>query len=199
MPGESQMNSGLCGAAGRYPPDSLHSLTTCRFTPAHRRITMMNLNFNQTVQQRLRGGAGTLAIVLLMLSSVSAQSFKATVVGRIMDANGALIPGATVTIVERETGRTLTATSNDEGNFTITQVPPGNYEVRVEASNFKRSVQTGLVLENDQTQRIDMTLEAGNVREMVTVVATRKVNNNEPSTNREVHTNSQEQEMLFTG
>jgi hypothetical protein len=55
---------------------------------------------------------GTLAFVLLMqmmlLGAASAQSFKATVVGQITDANGAVIPGATVTIVDKDTARTLT-------------------------------------------------------------------------------------------
>src|SRR5687768_7652913 len=173
--------------------------TSCRFSPAHRRITMMNFNSNQTVQRRMRACVGTLAILLLMSASVLAQSFKATVVGQIKDANGAVIPGATVTILERETGRTLTATSNDEGAFTITQVPPGNYEVRVEATNFKLSVQTGLVLETDQTQRLDMTLEAGNVSEMVTVVAAAQVINSETSDKGEVITNRQGKELPLNG
>ncbi|HYJ88129.1 MAG TPA: hypothetical protein VEW46_18835, partial [Pyrinomonadaceae bacterium] len=64
---------------------------------------MITLNSNQTVPRRLRTCLGTLAFVFLMLGSVSAQSFKATIVGRLTDANGAVIPGATVTIVERDT------------------------------------------------------------------------------------------------
>ncbi len=93
-----------------------------------------------------------LAIVLLIAVSASAQSFKATIVGRVTDANAAVIPGATVTVTEKGTGRTHTARSNGEGSFTILQLPPGEYEVKVEATNFKRSVQTDLVLETDQTQ-----------------------------------------------
>ena len=159
----------------------------------------MTLNLNQNVQRRLRGCMGTLAIVLLMLGSISAQSFKATVVGQVSDATGAVIPGATVTIVDKDTARTLTATSNDEGSFTISQIPPGNYEVRVEATNFKLSVQTGLVLETDQTQRLDMTLEAGNVSEMVTVEAAAQVINSETSDKGEVITNRQVTELPLNG
>ncbi|MGI9066810.1 MAG: carboxypeptidase-like regulatory domain-containing protein [Pyrinomonadaceae bacterium] len=61
---------------------------------------MMTLNLIQSVQRRLQTWLGMLSVVLLMLGSASAQSFKATVVGQVSDANGAVIPGATVTIVD---------------------------------------------------------------------------------------------------
>lgn len=160
---------------------------------------MITLNSNQTVPRRLRTCLGTLAFVFLMLGSVSAQSFKATIVGRITDANGAVIPGASVTIVERDTAHTLTATSNDEGSFTISQIPPGNYEVRVEATNFKRSVQSDLVLETDKTQRLNITLEVGNVSELIEVVAAAPVINSETSDKGEVITNRQVQELPLNG
>ncbi|HYJ86348.1 MAG TPA: TonB-dependent receptor, partial [Pyrinomonadaceae bacterium] len=115
------------------------------------------------------------------------------------DANGAVIPGATVTIVERDTAHTLTATSNDEGSFTISQIPPGNYEVRVEAPNFKRSVQSDLVLETDKTQRLNITLEVGNVSELIEVVAAAPVINSETSDKGEVITNRQVQELPLNG
>src|SRR5688572_3722894 len=160
---------------------------------------MMTLNLKQSVQRRFPTWFGTLAMALLMLSSASAQSFKATVVGQITDANGAVIPGATVTIVDKDTARSLTATSNDEGSFTISQIPPGNYEVRVEATNFKRSVQNDLVLETDKTQRLNITLEAGNVSEMVQIVAAAPVINSETSDKGEVITNRQVQELPLNG
>jgi hypothetical protein len=159
----------------------------------------MTLNIRHCAQRLVRLNLGTLAMMVLMLGSVSAQSFKATVVGRITDANGAVVAGATVTIVEKATTRTLTATSNDEGNFTISQIAPGNYEVRVEAAGFKRSVQTDLALETDQTQRLDIQLETGNVTETVEVLSTAPVINSDTSDKGEVITNRQVQELPLNG
>jgi Carboxypeptidase regulatory-like domain/TonB-dependent Receptor Plug Domain/TonB dependent receptor len=160
---------------------------------------MMTFELNHGVQRKLQLWLGALTVTLMMLGSVSAQSFKATVVGQITDSNGAVIPGATVTIVDKDTARTLTATSNDEGSFTISQIPPGNYEVRVEATNFKRGVQSDLVLETDQTQRLNFTLEAGNVSEMVQVISVAPVINSETSDKGEVITNRQVQELPLNG
>ena len=160
---------------------------------------MTTFHLNNRVQRRLQTWLGILAVMLMMLGSVSAQSFKATVVGQITDANGAVIPGATVTIVDKGTARTLIATSNDEGSFTISQIPPGNYEVSVEAANFKRSVRSDLVLETDQTQRLNFTLEAGNVSEMVQVISVAPVINSETSDKGEVITNRQVQELPLNG
>jgi hypothetical protein len=160
---------------------------------------MITLNLNPNVPRRLQACLGILAIVLLMLGSVSAQSFKATVVGQITDANGAVVPGATVTIVQKGTGATLTATTNDEGNFTIAQITPGSYDVSIEAPNFKRSVRSDLQLETDKTQRLNITLEAGNVSEMVQVVAEAPVINSDTSDKGEVITNRQVQELPLNG
>jgi hypothetical protein len=160
---------------------------------------MMTLNLNPSVPRRLQQCLGVLATVIVMLGSTSAQSFKATLVGQITDPNGAVVPGAIVTIVQKETGATLTSTSNEEGNFTIAQISPGNYEVSVEAPNFKRSVRSDLVLETDKTQRLNVTLEAGNVSEMVRVVAEAPLINSETSDKGEVITNRQVQELPLNG
>ena len=157
---------------------------------------MIGLTFKHRAQRRL---IGALAVVLFMTVSVSAQSFKATVVGKVADTNGAFIPGAAITVTEKGTGRTHTTKSNDEGSFTISQLPPGEYEVRVEALNFKRSVQSDLVLETDQTQLLNITLEAGNVNESVNIVVAAPAINTETSDKGEVITNRQVQELPLNG
>ncbi len=138
-------------------------------------------------------------ILALCAVPIVAQNFKATVVGRVTDANDATVPGASVTIVNADTALEQTVTAGDDGAFTIAQLPPGTYEVRVEATNFKRSVQTGLVLETDQTQRLNVVLEAGNVDETITVVAEAPVINTDTSDKGEVITNRQVLELPLNG
>lgn len=134
-----------------------------------------------------------------MCAPASAQTFKATVVGQVTDANGAAVPGATITITEQGTGRTQTATTTDDGSYTIPQLPPGRYDLRIEASGYKPVVQTGLLLETDKTQRVNVTLEAGNVNETVTVQAEAPVLNTDTSDKGEVITQRQVQELPLNG
>jgi hypothetical protein len=81
-----------------------------------------------------------LVILAGFTAVTSAQSFKATVVGTVVDPSGAIIPGATVTIVQEGTGLTLTATSGGDGSFSLPQLPPGRYELSVELDGFRKFV-----------------------------------------------------------
>ena len=75
---------------------------------------------------------------VLVLSSVSfAQTNTASIVGSVKDPDGALVPGAKVTITNNATGITRETASNDSGEFTVPNLAPGNYSVRVEASGFR--------------------------------------------------------------
>src|SRR5438105_3763985 len=145
--------------------------------------------------------ATCLALLLAMLVAAPAlaQSFQATVVGQITDANGAALPGATVTVVEEGTGRTQKATTTADGSFAIPQLPPGRYELRVEAPSFRRAVQSRLVLETGQTQRLNLTLQPGNVSETVTVVGEAPVINTDTSDKGEVITAKQVQDLPLNG
>ena len=75
--------------------------------------------------------------ILLLVSLSFAQTFNATVVGKVTDANGASVAGASVTITQTATNRAQSAVTNDEGEFVLPQLSPGSYTLRVEANNFK--------------------------------------------------------------
>ena len=144
--------------------------------------------------------AYSLAIIALAGSAdVAAQTFKATVVGQIVDAAGASVPNASVTITQPATNQTQTATSDGDGNFTISQLDPGSYTLRAEAANFKTLEQTNLVLETNQSARLTLVLEAGNVSETVTVEAEAPIINTETSGKGEVITPRQVQELPLNG
>lgn len=78
---------------------------------------------------------------LLITSSVAfgqSQSNAADLQGVVRDPQGAVVVGATVTARNPATGFSRDATTNDEGYYQITNLPPGDYEVTVEASGFSR-------------------------------------------------------------
>ena len=78
------------------------------------------------------------AVLLVLASSVSAQEFRATVRGQVVDSSKAALPGATVTVRNQETGEVATATTNNEGNYTVPFLRPGLYSVTVEMSGFQK-------------------------------------------------------------
>src|SRR2546426_9988533 len=92
-------------------------------------------------------GVAIFLIVIRFAAGASAQSFKATVIGMVVDPSGARVPGATATIVQEGTGLVLTATSGADGTFSLSQLPPGRYALAVELDGFRKFVQNGLVLE----------------------------------------------------
>ncbi len=142
---------------------------------------------------------GLMFLGLVGATNIFAQSFKATVTGQVTDAAGAAIPNATVTITSTATNQTQTVTTDGEGNFTISQLDPDAYTIRIEAANFKALVQTDLVLETNQSTRLNLQLEAGNVQETVTVEAEAPALNSETSSKGEVITQRQVQDLPLNG
>ncbi len=103
----------------------------------------------------------------LLPTAISAQQITATVSGTISDPNGAAVPGAIVTATSIDTGLAKTATTNDEGNFTITFLPPGSYNIAVNKTGFSQVTRENIRLEVAQTASIDVAL--GISAEQVTV------------------------------
>ena len=115
---------------------------------------------------------GVFAVVLLFLSFglANAQEFRGTITGSVKDQNGAIVPGATVTIENTATNVKSNATTNDEGAFVFPLLIPGNYKLSATANGFKTSVRESLELKVDDRLTIDFQLEIGAAAE-VTVVA----------------------------
>jgi len=112
--------------------------------------------------------------VLLAISAFSigtfAQGIRATVTGRVIDSSGAVVPKAKITITNTGTNETRSVEAGDEGDYTIPQLPPGDYALAVEQAGFKKAVQR-FTLETGQGARVDITLQAGAVTEQVEVTA----------------------------
>ena len=106
--------------------------------------------------------------LLLPLVVVNAQ-FRATVQGTVTDSTGALVPEATVTLTNKETGAKQTTQSNGDGFYRISGLPPGNYSLQIEKSGFKKQSFENVVVSAEETQGFDVLLTAGEVAETVTV------------------------------
>ena len=104
-------------------------------------------------------------------STASAQSVNGRIEGTVRDQTEALVPAASVTVTSSQTGVERTATTSDEGVFAIPEVPPGTYNVRVEAASFKTTNVASVVVEVGTPASLNVTLEAGNIGEEITISA----------------------------
>ena len=108
----------------------------------------------------------------LLGSSVAfgqAQSNASDLQGVVRDQSGAVVSGATVTARNPATNTSKGTTSNGEGAYLIVNLTPGAYEVTVEAPNFKKALLPGVTLTVGQRADLDVTLEVGQVSEVVTI------------------------------
>lgn len=94
-----------------------------------------------------------------------------TISGTIVDPNGATVGGASVTITNTATNQSFTATTASDGTYRSPTLSPGNYSVSVNAPGFKQYLVRDLIVGNTQPAYVNLTLEAGNISETVTVTA----------------------------
>ena len=115
-----------------------------------------------------------LALVLCFCcySPVEAQQAStATLRGTIQDQNGAIIAGARVTATQKSTGTSRETTTTDEGLYVFSNLPPGSYQLRIQASGFAEKVSsTEITLHVGQTVTLDASLELGQVGATVDLV-----------------------------
>src|SRR5262252_8396037 len=105
-------------------------------------------------------------------SIVFAQGDRGAITGTISDPAGAVVAAAVVEARHVETGTAYPVQSTTTGNYTISQLPVGSYDLTVAVPGFKKFVRTALTVQVAQTLRIDVTLEVGNASESVTVTET---------------------------
>ena len=114
---------------------------------------------------------GILTVICFSVVTTSAQAVYGSVSGSITDSTGAAIPDATVTItsVDRQTVDTVITNSN--GFYTKDRLLPGLYNIKVEKQGFKAGVIEKVTVSLDTQSKIDATLDAGQVSEVVTILS----------------------------
>jgi hypothetical protein len=117
-----------------------------------------------------------LSIVLFALclsapaKSVLAQFETAEVLGTVRDSSGALVPGATVTLINVDTGIQSMTITDEVGNYDFFSVKVGRYTINVEAGGFSKASVSDIAANVNARQRVDVTLQVGQVSETVEVV-----------------------------
>ncbi|HEY7055179.1 MAG TPA: carboxypeptidase-like regulatory domain-containing protein, partial [Vicinamibacterales bacterium] len=112
-----------------------------------------------------------LSLVALVPSSAFAQAVTGTIIGRITDTSGAVIPGVTVTLTNNGTQQARVVTTDTNGEYSAPSLPTGIYTVAAEISGFKTVTMSNVDLGVDQHVRLDVKLEVGNLTESVTIEA----------------------------
>ena len=111
-----------------------------------------------------------MAVLLAALpTAVLAQFETASVLGTVKDGTGAVIVGSKITLENVKTGVLATTLSNDSGNFDFLAVQIGTYRIKVEATGFKAGLSADFTVAVSARQRVDMTLEVGDVTQTVAV------------------------------
>ncbi|HRH41926.1 MAG TPA: TonB-dependent receptor [Pyrinomonadaceae bacterium] len=115
----------------------------------------------------------SLLIALVLFISVFAQSQATTglIQGTVVDPNGAVVQGATITVKNTGTGFERSATSNSDGFFSLPLLPLGNYRVTTEAKSFNKSILEGLEVNVGQTTSLKIELKVGSTTETVDIRA----------------------------
>lgn len=126
-----------------------------------------------------------LCLLLLILCATimaGAQSTDATVSGVVVDPSGKVIQDADIEILNEATGLHYSSKTNDDGIYTVTILPPGQYRVQVSKIGFKTLIKSGIVLNVQSAVALNFTLPVGATSESVTVEAgAQTINTNDAS------------------
>lgn len=108
---------------------------------------------------------------LFVATPAWAQRTTASLRGTVTDQSKAVVPGATVTVTNQDTGLTQTTTTNTDGVYALNVLPVGHYSLKVELQGFKTEERTDITLNVAEDRDVDFTLTPGGVNETVSVKA----------------------------
>ena len=111
------------------------------------------------------------ALLVAFATLANAQQTTGTITGRITDAQGAAVPGVTVTAKTEATGFVRTEVSDQEGVYRLLALPVGTYDITAELSGFTKAEHKGAVVNVGQIVPIDLSMKIAGVTEAVNVTA----------------------------
>ena len=110
-------------------------------------------------------------VSLSLISGAALAQTGGTITGTVVDVTGAVVAGASIEARNSETNAKYPAASSTTGNYTLSALPAGTYELTINAPGFKKFIRPSLAVQNAQTIRVDATLEVGATTESVTIQA----------------------------
>lgn len=129
----------------------------------------MSEKFFGTASAAIMFAAATFVFLMSPTGANAQLGSGGAINGTVFDASGAVVAGATVTARNVATGVETVRQSTDDGIYNITPLPPGEYTLTVKASNFQTLIQEKVIVDAVGTVGINLTLNAGDVSESVTV------------------------------
>jgi hypothetical protein len=139
------------------------------------------------------------ATIVLLPAGVWAQETRATITGTVRDAQGAVVPGVTVTVVNVDTGLSTDSVTNQDGVFTIQRLQPGPVRLSAALTGFKTFVREGITLRTAETVTINVPLVVGTLEETVTVSASASAIESNESTIAQTIENKRISELPLNG
>src|SRR2546423_1646550 len=112
---------------------------------------------------------GVILLILCAATSSSGQTIFGRISGTVKDSNGSAVPNANITITNAATNLVRTATTDEDGFYTATNLPVGTYTILVVRDGFKKAQQADVVLAADARLTQDVTLEIGQLTETVQI------------------------------
>lgn len=114
----------------------------------------------------------SLGLVFVLVPALLGQDPRGTMIGRVTDSTGAVVPAVTLRAKNSVTGVSASGQTNESGRYTLPYLLPGSYTVSAELTGFKRFVQEGVQIRVGEITELVISLEVGQVSESVEVSAT---------------------------
>lgn len=140
--------------------------------------------------QNIATRVASAALFVALAMPLPAQTTLGTIRGLATDASGAIVPGVQVTVRNTGTNLTRQTLTGLTGNYEVTQLTPGRYEVTAEKAGFKKVVVSDILLETSATVRADLSMEVGELASAINVQASAPVINTESAEIAQVRSNA---------
>src|SRR6201993_1869554 len=121
-------------------------------------------------------------VCILLSAAMAHAQYRASLRGTVTDNQGAVVPGATVTLVNTDTNQKLVSTSDSNGIYNFNALPPAPYRITAEHDGFKKKVLEHVVIIPEQLNALDLQLEVGGASETITVSGTTQTLDTETAT-----------------
>ncbi len=112
-----------------------------------------------------------LCLFFALDAKAQSQALNGQIEGTVLDQSNAAVPNAVITVTNIETGATRIVTTDESGVYRFPLLPLGTYRITAEAANFKKFIREGITLATGQIATVDIGLQTGDVKEVVTVSA----------------------------